>query len=113
MMRRLTIWITWVKKKRKILEARSLIKAGLGRGPKVQENTGFEIVSASDNKIAKGLLPIMDSRKYNSDNEDYDSDDYAETLVLETMMFHISCGTSKEINFTIGDGFDIRVIYWK
>eukprot|EP00957_Ditylum_brightwellii_P130042 9918446-Ditylum_brightwellii.AAC.1 len=32
----------------------------------------------------------MDSRKYDSENEDYDSDDYAETLALGTMMLRQS-----------------------
>ena len=40
--------------------------------------------------MTNSLLPIMDSRRYNSDNEDYDSDDYAQTLALGTMMLRKS-----------------------
>jgi len=76
--------------KKKVLEARSLIKAGLGSGPRVRETSGFEVVSASESKMANSLLPTMDHRKYNSDNEDYDSDDYAQTLALGTMMLRKS-----------------------
>jgi len=76
--------------KKKVLEARSLIKAGLGRGSRARETSGFEVVSASDSKMSNSLLPIMDHRKYNSDNEDYDSDDYAQTLALGTMMLRKS-----------------------
>ena len=35
-------------------------------------------------------MPIKDERKYDSENEDYDSDDYAETLALGTMMLRRS-----------------------
>jgi len=76
--------------KKKVLEARSLIKAGLGTAPRERETSGFEVVSASDHKMTDGLLPIMDSRQYNSENEDYDSDDYAQTLALGTMMLRKS-----------------------
>ena len=37
-----------------------------------------------------GPLPIMDTRKYDSENEDYDSDDYAKTLALGTMILRKS-----------------------
>ena len=75
-----------VKEKQKVLEARALIKAGLGNSSTRDENdsSGFEIVKKSE------LLPTMDPREYNSENEDYDSDDYAETLALGTMMLRNS-----------------------
>ncbi len=76
--------------KNKLMEARALIKAGLGSGDGQKESSGFEVVSASDSKKAGSLLPILDPREYNSDNEDYDSDDYAETLALGTMMLRKS-----------------------
>lgn len=75
--------------KRNLKEARSMIKAGLGSGTGEKESDGFEVVSAADTKKSK-LLPILDPREYNSDNEDYDSDDYAETLALGTMMLRKS-----------------------
>jgi AdoMet-dependent rRNA methyltransferase SPB1 len=69
------------EEKKRMLEARKLIKAGVG---KVKDDKGgFEIVAA-------GPLPIMDRRKYDSENEDYDSDDYARTLALGTMMLRKS-----------------------
>ena len=71
--------------KKKHFEARALIKAGLGGNVDVTDmNTSFEVVSA----VAP--LPKLDSRIYNSDNEDYDSDDYARTLALGTMMLRQS-----------------------
>lgn len=79
------------KERKKVIEARNLIKAGLGNGGKITgEKNGFEVVSAADTQKSSGLLPIMDKRVYNSDNEDYDSDDYAETLALGTMMLRKS-----------------------
>lgn len=77
------------KERAKVMEARALIKAGLGSGNKEKESDGFEVVSASDSKRGK-LLPILDDREYNSENEAYDSDDYAETLALGTMMLRQS-----------------------
>ena len=75
------------QQKKKLLEARALIKAGLGSNPKgVKESEGFEIVSST----AQSTLPIMDKRTYDSENEDYDSDDYAKTLALGTMMLRQS-----------------------
>ena len=75
----------------KVMEARNLIKAGLGNSGEVAgEKNGFEVVSAAESQRSGGLLPIMDKRVYNSDNEDYDSDDYAETLALGTMMLRKS-----------------------
>ena len=78
------------KERRKVLEARALIKAGLGQQNHGKETSGFEVVSAADTKNSDRLLPIMDSRKYDSENEDYDSDDYAKTLALGTMMLRKS-----------------------
>lgn len=78
------------KERKKILEARALIKAGLGDQKGGNESSGFEVVSAADSKKAGALLPIMDTRKYDSENEDYDSDDYATTLALGTMMLRKS-----------------------
>lgn len=73
------------KEKKKLMEARALIKAGLGANQlRSEETSGFEIVKKSD------LLPKMDPREYDSANEDYDSDDYAETLALGTMMLRKS-----------------------
>lgn len=76
------------KEKKKVLEARELIKAGLGQRTEV-ESEGFEVVSAEKSK-EKSLLPVLDQREYNSENEAYDSDDYAETLALGTMMLRQS-----------------------
>jgi 23S rRNA U2552 (ribose-2'-O)-methylase RlmE/FtsJ len=72
--------------RQKLLDARALIKAGIGTtagAEAIDEN--FEVVPASE-----GPLPIMDTRKYDSDHEDYDSDDYARTLALGTMMLRRS-----------------------
>eukprot|EP00978_Attheya_sp_CCMP212_P021220 scaffold61798_cov48-Attheya_sp.AAC.2 len=69
------------EEKKRMLEARKLIKAGVGKVK--DDKSGFEIVAA-------GPLPIMDRRKYDSENEDYDSDDYARTLALGTMMLRKS-----------------------
>jgi len=76
--------------KKRLVQARALIKAGLGSGGGAKESDGFEVVSKADSKKAGALLPTMDPRKYDSDNEDYDSDDYAETLALGTMMLRKS-----------------------
>jgi AdoMet-dependent rRNA methyltransferase SPB1 len=79
--------------KKRVLEARDLIKAGLGQAAADDSNvkTGIEIVSQVDSMAAgKRPLPIMDERKFNSDHEDYDSDDYAQTLALGTMMLRRS-----------------------
>jgi AdoMet-dependent rRNA methyltransferase SPB1 len=74
------------EKKQKIKEARKLIKAGMGKNAssKKGESEGFEVVEADR------PLPTKDDRKYNSDNEEYDSDDHAETLALGTMMLRHS-----------------------
>eukprot|EP00560_Eucampia_antarctica_P008326 CAMPEP_0197825656 /NCGR_PEP_ID=MMETSP1437-20131217/2699_1 /TAXON_ID=49252 ORGANISM="Eucampia antarctica, Strain CCMP1452" /NCGR_SAMPLE_ID=MMETSP1437 /ASSEMBLY_ACC=CAM_ASM_001096 /LENGTH=1070 /DNA_ID=CAMNT_0043425749 /DNA_START=74 /DNA_END=3286 /DNA_ORIENTATION=- len=72
--------------KKQIMDAKALIKAGFGDVSGDKESSGFEVVSAS----GSGSLPIMDKRKYDSENEDYDSDDYAQTLALGTMMLRQS-----------------------
>ncbi len=78
------------KQRKKVLEARALIKAGLGNSNATSnENDGFEVVSSKDSQH-HGPLPVFDKRKYDSDNEDYDSDDYAQTLALGTMMLRQS-----------------------
>jgi AdoMet-dependent rRNA methyltransferase SPB1 len=75
-------------KRKKMLEARELIKAGLGHaiGVAADQNDGIELVSQE----AERPMPVMDNRKYDSDHEDYDSDDYAETLALGTMILRKS-----------------------
>ncbi len=74
------------EKKQKIKEARKLIKAGMGKGAtsKKGEQDGFEVVEKDR------PLPLKDDRVYNSENEEYDSDDYAETMALGTMMLRHS-----------------------
>jgi AdoMet-dependent rRNA methyltransferase SPB1 len=78
------------KERKRLMDARALIKAGLGSHNKNDEDAGFEIISKADSRNKGGLLPIMDNRKYDSENEDYDSDDYARTLALGTMMLRKS-----------------------
>jgi AdoMet-dependent rRNA methyltransferase SPB1 len=72
------------EKKRKILEARALIKAGMGAVDDSATSNKFEVVEADR------PLPSLDARKYDSDNEEYDSDDYARTMALGTMMLRRS-----------------------
>lgn len=73
-------------KKAKLLEARRLIKAGMGDMIEADgKKTTFEVVEQGSSS-----LPVMDHRKYDSDNEDYDSDDYAKTMALGTMMLRKS-----------------------
>ena len=75
------------EKKRKLLDARRLIKAGMGSNlPQNDNNNGssFEVVEA------ERPLPIADPRRYDSENEEYDSDDYAKTMALGTMMLRKS-----------------------
>lgn len=73
------------EKKQKLLHARKLIKAGMGAvGGDEADGKGFEVVEADR------PLPVMDARKYDSDNEEYDSDDYAKTMALGTMMLRKS-----------------------
>ena len=75
--------------KRKVLEARELIKAGMGSalGNDDDDHDAIEVVPQSQ---LERPLPVMDKRKYDSDHEDYDSDDYAQTLALGTMMLRRS-----------------------
>lgn len=68
--------------KKKQSEARALIKAGMGGTQSDGKDTGFEVVPSA--------LPVFDTRKYDSENEDYDSDDYAKTLALGTMILRKS-----------------------
>jgi hypothetical protein len=75
--------------KKKALQAMELIKAGMGlqhpgRSDSV-DPPGFDVVPA-----VHVDLPVMDTRKYDSENEDYDSDDHARTLALGTMMLRRS-----------------------
>lgn len=74
-------------RKKKELEARELIKAGMGKQSSSQEKNvkGFEVVRGDDGRP----LPVLDDRKYD-DNDGYDSDDYARTLALGTMMLRRS-----------------------
>jgi len=74
------------EKKQKILEARKLIKAGMGKGAssKKGEDVKFRVVEQDR------PLPSKDDRVYNSENEEYDSDDYVETMALGTMMLRHS-----------------------
>ncbi|KAG7344602.1 23S rRNA methylase [Nitzschia inconspicua] len=75
------------EKKMKLMEARKLIKAGMGTTTsqdKVSGKTGFEVVEQ------ERPLPVKDDRKYDSEHEDYDSDDYAKTMALGTMMLRQS-----------------------
>lgn len=73
--------------KKSHLEARALIKAGMGGNVQGLDgkDTGFEVVPST-----QGPLPVFDTRKYDSENEDYDSDDYAKTLALGTMILRKS-----------------------
>ena len=65
--------------KEKHAKARELIKAGMGSaGHGGKDSSAFEVV------------PVVDTRKYDSENEDYDSDDYAKTLALGTMILRKS-----------------------
>lgn len=60
-------------------EQRALLKAGLGAITGFsKEKSGFDVVPAD-------ILPKLDTREYNSENEAYDSDDQAQTLALATM----------------------------
>lgn len=76
--------------KKKIIQAKELIKAGMGRmNDDPGNNNGsssIEIVSKTADTIPNRPLPVMDDRKYDSEHEDYDSDDYAETLAIGTMI---------------------------
>jgi len=71
------------KEKKKLMKKLDLIKAGMGKVENDTVDTGFEVVAAD-------ALPRLDDRKYDSENEDYDSDDQARTLALGTMMLRRS-----------------------
>ncbi|GKY95483.1 AdoMet-dependent rRNA methyltransferase spb1 [Mayamaea pseudoterrestris] len=76
---------------KKIKEANELIKAGLGGkgiGQVESKDPDMEIVPQVVEMDRP--LPVMDARKYDSDHEDYDSDDYARTLALGTMLLRRS-----------------------
>jgi len=75
---------------RRNLEARDLIKAGLGTVALTGDVGGFEVVSTAETRQSSGPVPAIDERVYDSDNEEYDSDDYAQTLALGTMMLRHS-----------------------
>jgi AdoMet-dependent rRNA methyltransferase SPB1 len=65
--------------KEKHAKARDLIKAGMGSvSQSGKDSSVFEVV------------PVVDTRKYDSENEDYDSEDYAKTLALGTMILRKS-----------------------
>jgi AdoMet-dependent rRNA methyltransferase SPB1 len=70
--------------KKKLKDARALIKAGMG-DMKGKDASGFEVVPSKEQ-----LLPVVDTRKYDSEEEDYDSDDYIKTLALGTMILRKS-----------------------
>ena len=78
-------------KRKQVLDAREQIKRGMGNvGQGNDEDTGFQVVSQEETSMQRRPLPIKDDRKYDSEHEDYDSDDYAETLALGTMMLRRS-----------------------
>ncbi|KAL3797501.1 hypothetical protein HJC23_009865 [Cyclotella cryptica] len=72
------------QEKKKLMDARALIKAGMGT-MKGKDVSGFEVVPSKEQP-----LPVVDTRKYDSENEDYDSDDYIKTLALGTMILRKS-----------------------
>jgi len=72
------------QQKQKLMEARELIKKGMGAVQKSKDN-GFKVVPAEADP-----LPVLDARRYDSDHEEYDSDDQARTLALGTMMLRRS-----------------------
>lgn len=80
--------------RKQVLEAREQIKAGMGKvleestDSNKNNNASFEVVGAAD--TGNPLFPVRDDRKYDSEHEDYDSDDYAETLALGTMLLRKS-----------------------
>jgi len=69
-------------------KARELIKMGMGAQSK--DDSGFEVVPAGTRTGPKPPVAVADGRKYDSENEDYDSDDYARTLALGTMILRKS-----------------------
>lgn len=73
--------------RKKVRVARELIKAGMGKALVDDLETEMEIVP--QNEMSRPQ-PIKDTRKYDSDHEAYDSDDYAQTLALGTMVLRRS-----------------------
>jgi len=76
-------------------KARELIKAGMGKisRNKDKESSKFAVVSAEETARfivghERRPLPAVDEGQYNSDNEDYVSNDYAQTLTLGTMILY-------------------------
>jgi len=83
------------ERKRKLIEARKLIKAGMGSSQSATPSASAlerfeEVVGEKDQLEAERPLPVRDTRKYDSDHEEYDSDDHAETMALGTMMLRQS-----------------------
>lgn len=76
------------EQKKRELEARELIKAGLGAttSPTAGYNSKLVVVPEEE----QPPLPRIDERKYDSDEEDYDSDDHARTLAIGTMILRRS-----------------------
>jgi AdoMet-dependent rRNA methyltransferase SPB1 len=74
------------QQRKQIREANAMIKAGLGTSIAGSEKENDVEIVPQDERP----LPLMDTRKYDSDYEDYDSDDYAQTLALGTMMLRQS-----------------------
>lgn len=64
---------------------RDLISRGMGKS-----NAGNESGSHIEIVPMEGVLPVHDTRKYDSDNEEYDAHDRAVTLALGTMMLRTS-----------------------
>merc|ERR1712166_989868 len=84
------------EKKKKIMNARKLIKAGMGKvGAAGGKSTSFSKKGQEANNRFEVVeqdrpLPTKDDRKYDSGNEEYDSDDHVETMALGTMMLRHS-----------------------
>jgi AdoMet-dependent rRNA methyltransferase SPB1 len=74
--------------RKKLKAAQELIKAGMGGTAVDPKSSGIEVVPQSE--AMDRPLPLKDDRKYDSENEDYDSDDYARTLALGTMLLRRS-----------------------
>merc|ERR1712195_402318 len=83
------------EKKKKIMNARKLIKAGMGKvGAAGGKSTSFSKKGQEANNRFEVVeqdrpLPTKDDRKYDSGNEEYDSDDHVETMALGTMMLRL------------------------
>jgi len=65
----------------------ALLKAGMGKTLNDEDASGLEIVS---NDNPSYLPKRVDKRTYNSSEEEYDSDDYAKTLSIGTMILRPS-----------------------